>query len=166
MNETSQPENDAATQALMPNGRPPEIPEKFWDSEAQMVRVDALTKSYQELERHLGSAVKVPGEDADDAEIRRFRQAIGVPETPDAYQLELGDDGFSEDPDVNRRLHEAGFTKTQAQLVYDLARDYVGPLVQQAAADFDSERQTEKLQQHFGGVEAWADISRQLMEWG
>ena len=33
--------------------RPGEVPEKFWDAETGTLRVDALLKSYRELERRL-----------------------------------------------------------------------------------------------------------------
>ena len=146
--------------------RPSDIPEKFWDSERGEVRTDALVKSYRELERHLGNSIKIPDQDAGPDEISRFRSALGVPETHDGYELELPTDGFEADPEINQRLHAAGFTKSQAQMVYDLAQEYVGPLVQSAAADFEAERQTTRLQQHFGGDVAWQQISRQIDDWG
>lgn len=146
--------------------RPADIPEKFWDTATNSVRVDDLAKSYRELERHLGGSVKIPDASADEADIAKFRQALGVPETADAYELQLGEDGFAADPEINRRLHQAGFTQSQAQLVYDLAQEYIGPMVQQTAADFEAERQTERLQKHFGGAENWTGISRQIQEWG
>ena len=146
--------------------RPADIPEKFWDTATNSVRVDDLAKSCRELERHLGGSVKIPGASADEADIAKFRQALGVPETADAYELQLGEDGFAADPEINRRMHQAGFTQSQAQLVYDLAQEYIGPMVQQTAADFEAERQTERLQNHFGGAENWTGISRQIQEWG
>jgi len=146
--------------------RPAFVPEKFWDPEAAKVRVDEMAKSYCELERYLGNAVRVPGEDAGEAEIARFRAALGVPESADSYEISGDAESFEPEPEINRRLHEAGFTQGQAQLVYDLAREYVGPLVQQTAADYEAERQTERLEAHFGGSEAWSGISRQIREWG
>jgi len=157
------PANPAETEMVK---RPSDIPEKFWDTATNSVRVEDLAKSYRELERHLGGAVKIPDGSADEAEIAKFRQALGVPETADAYELQLGEDGFAADPEINRRLHQAGFTQSQAQLVYDLAQEYIGPMVQQTAADFEAERQTERLQNHFGGAENWTGISRQIQEWG
>ena len=146
--------------------RPAAVPEKFWDAETQSVRVDALAKSYCELERHLGGSVKVPEPDANPADIEKFRRALGVPEAADGYELSLGEDGLEPDPEINKRLHDAGFTPAQAQLVYDLAAEYVAPMVQQAAADYEADRQTAKLEQHFGGAESWSEISRQIGEWG
>ena len=155
-----------ATHAPAPVERPADIPEKFWDADSNTVRVDDLAKSYRELEKHLGSSIRIPDGSASPEEVARFRQALGVPDSDDGYELQLGDDGFEADPDINRRLHEAGFTQSQAQLVYDLAREYVGPMVTQTAADFEAERQTQKLEQHFGGADAWAGVSRQIREWG
>ena len=47
---------------------------------------DAL-KAYGELEKKLGKAVVVPGENASDAERAAFHKRLGVPAAPDGYQL-------------------------------------------------------------------------------
>ena len=44
----------------MPLPRPADVPAKFWDDEAGAVRIDALLKSYVELERKLGSGRREP----------------------------------------------------------------------------------------------------------
>jgi hypothetical protein len=166
MTDSANPAASAAEPSANPVDRPEGIPEKFWDTASRSVRVDDLAKSYRELERHLGGAVRIPDENADPAEIARFRKSLGVPESPDAYVLTMGEDGLAADPAVNARLHAAGFSQQQAQLVYDLAREYVAPMVQQAAVDFEAERQTERLQQHFGGADARNGVARQLQDWG
>lgn len=144
----------------------PEIPAKFRDPETGGLRADALLRSYLELERKLAAMVAVPGETADAETVARFRQALGVPERPDDYQIKLKTGLFNLDPEVNRRLHEAGFTPGQAQLVYDLAEDYVGPLVEDMGAGFEASRQLERLTQHFGGEEKWREVARQVAAWG
>jgi len=149
--------------------RPADIPDKFWDGDAAAVRVDALAKSYRELEKHMSGMVRLPTDDSPPEDRERFLRALGVPESPEAYDLAAGDgdgEGLPVDPEVNRRLHEAGFSNDQARLVYDLAREYVSPLVEQAAVEFEAERQTERLAQHFGGQEKWDQVSRQLRDWG
>lgn len=144
----------------------PEIPAKFRDPETGALRADALLKSYLELERKLAAMVEVPGDDADEAAVGRFRRALGVPERPDDYEIALRSGLFQGDPEVNRRLHEAGFTPAQAQLVYDLAEDYVGPVVEDMGAGFEASRQAERLAQHFGGEEKWREVARQVAAWG
>ncbi len=148
--------------------RPEAVPEKFWDADTGSVRVDALAKSYRELEKHMSGMVRLPGEESGPEERERFLRALGVPETPDGYEFgeAMGAEGLSPDPDVNRRLHEAGFSNDQAKLVYSLAQEYVAPLVQQAAVEFEAERQTERLAKHFGGADKWEKVSRQMLEWG
>lgn len=161
-------ETAATAATAVDTARPQDIPEKFWDAEAGAVRVDALAKSYRELEKHMSGMVRLPTDDTPPDERERFRRALGVPETADAYDLAAGADesGLAADPDVNRRLHAAGFSNDQARLVYDLAREYVTPLVEQAAVEFEAERQTERLARHFGGEDKWQDMSRQLRDWG
>lgn len=128
---------------------PASVPEKFWDPEAGEVRVDALAKSYTELERKLGAA---------------FRD---VPDGPDGYRFEDGD-GLLVDPDagVNARLHEAGFSKDQARLVYELAGDYLPQMVSELASEFEAQKQIEGLIAHCGGRERWGQTARQLSAWG
>lgn len=165
-------EQNSNTQAAEPTdsgpGRPADVPDKFWDADAGAVRVDALAKSYRELEKHMGGMVRLPGEDSPPEERQRFLRALGVPDRPDAYDLgEAGaDGGLPIDPEVNNRLHAAGFSNDQARLVYDLAQEYVAPLVEQAAVEFEAERQTERLVQHFGGADKWERMSRQMLDWG
>lgn len=141
------------------------VPEKFVDGDSGAVRVDALARSYAELERKLSTMVAVPGADADDETRRQFHRALGVPDSPDDYAIEMQGDLIAPDPGINRRLHEAGFTPAQAQLVYALAEERLMPLVGDLAAEFEAERQTERLVRHFGGAEPWQAARRRLAAW-
>lgn len=132
-----------------PGGRPAYVPEKFWDPETNSVRTEALAKSYAELERRFGG-----------------RSDAGVPDTPDGYRIETESELLASDPEVNAKLHEAGFTDAQAQLVYDLAAERLMPMVGTIAGEFEAKRQTEKLVEHFGGPERWHDAKRQIAAWG
>ena len=163
-NSNLQPE----TSELSETNRPQDVPEKFWDADAGAVRIDAMAKSYREMEKHMSGMVRQPTADSPTEERQRFLRALGVPEAPDAYDFGDPDDqaGLAVDPVVNSRLHAAGFSNDQAKLVYDLAQEYVAPLVEQAAVEFEAERQTERLAQHFGGVDKWEQVSRQMLDWG
>lgn len=127
----------------------PRVPSKFWDAATGQVRTDALLRSYQELERKLGAQ---PRPD--------------VPDAPDGYEIALSDPRLEVDKEVNARLHEAGFTRKQAQLVYDLALERLGPIVDRLAATFETQRQVDRLTDHFGGPEQWGELSQQLAAWG
>ena len=130
--------------------RPEDVPEKFWDSEAGQLRVDALLKSYRELERRLSQRLAPPAADAPAEEVMRFRRGLGIPDSPDEYQITPKHDLCCADDEVNQRLHEAGFTPAQAQLVYDLAAERLLPMIAEAAAQLEADRQVEKLREHFG----------------
>jgi len=157
-------EDNATAKTVTP--RPPEVPEKFWDAETGTLRVDVLLKSYRELERRLSQRLGPPGEDAPEEEKLRFRRALGVPDSHDGYAIEARHELCCADPEVNRRLHEAGFTPHQAQLVYDLAAEHLMPLITEAAAQFETERQLERLRAHFGGEERFRRVAAQLAAWG
>jgi hypothetical protein len=128
--------------------------------------VDALLKSYRELERRLSQRMGPPAPDADDEERRRWREAHDIPERPEDYQIEVRSDFAAPDLDVNRRLYEAGFSRQQVQLVYDLASERLLPLIAEAAQQFEAERQLEKLRAHFGGEERFRRVAAQLSAWG
>ncbi len=147
-----------------PDGVPP-VPEKFRDPETGAVRVDALLKSYLELERKLSAPVPGPAAAQAPADRPSLLKALGVPDGPDGYCIACDHGMFQPDPDINSRLHGAGFTPDQAQLVYDLAAERLVPLIQELAAEFQAEREVERLVAHFGGEERWREVSRQLLAW-
>ena len=143
-----------------------QIPDKFRDPETGEVRLDLLLKSYGELERKLAGMVAIPADGAPSEERARFHRALGVPEAPDQYDLTLGHEDLEADPDANRRMHEAGFTPRQAQLVYDLAKDYVVPMLGDMGSEHESMREMERLQSHFGGEARWREVAGQVKAWG
>lgn len=160
---------EAATQAgdsPRPEDVPGNVPEKFWDAERQALRVDALLKSYRELEKRLSQRFAPPGPDAPDEERIRFRRAMGVPETPEEYSIVPKHEACGPDAAVNQRLHEAGFTCEQVQLVYDLAAERLLPLIAEAAADYEAQKQMTRLAQEFGGEEQFRRIAPQIAAWG
>jgi hypothetical protein len=156
----------ALSPAAAPGARPSEVPEKFWDAERGELRVDALLKSYRELERRLSQRLAPPAREADDEERRRWREMMGIPESPEGYDITPKHELCGPDPEINQRLHEAGFTCAQVQLLYDLAAERLLPLVAEAAQQFEADRQAEKLRAHFGGEERFRRVAAQLKAWG
>jgi hypothetical protein len=152
--------------AIVTPPRPTGVPEKFWDAEAGAMRTEALLKSYLELERKLGSMVPLPNDETDQEGHTRLLRALGVPESPEHYQIESHHELLAPDPQINARLHEAGFTKRQAQLVYDLAADHLVPLLDRTVAELSATRDVERLATRFGGQDAWRTTAHQIKIWG
>ena len=146
--------------------RPVEVPEKFWDSAQGQMRVDALLKSYLELERRLSQRLAPPGADSHPEDVQRWRAVMDIPDTPEGYEVEAKHELCGPDPAINARLHEAGFTCGQVQLVYDLAAERLLPMIAEAAQQFEADRQAEKLRAHFGGEERFRRVAAQLSAWG
>lgn len=139
--------------------KPANLPEKFWDEARQKIRVEALLNSYLELEKKLSTMIN-PDDRA------RVLNTLGVPETADAYEVNVSHGLFPVDADVNKRLHERGFTPDQVQMVYDLAVEKMVPMVLEIADEFKAEREVDRLIAAFGGPEKWSEISRQLLAYG
>lgn len=124
-----------------------EIPEKFKDSKTGVVRVDAMAKSYKELEKKLS-------------------QTPTAPKTPIEYCVDCEHGLFEADAELNARMHEKGFTNEQVQFVYDIAAEKIVPMAIEMAADFQAEREIEKLIEHFGGAEKWKEVAKQMLIFG
>ncbi|MBK1658052.1 hypothetical protein E2C05_00160 [Paracraurococcus ruber] len=149
-----------------PAPRPAEVPEKFWDPATGTLRVDALLKSYLELERRLSQRGGRPGPDTTPEDMARFRQAMGIPDSADAYNITSPHELCCPDATVNARLHAAQFSNDQAQLVYDLAAERLLPLIAEAAQQYEADRQREMLVHHYGGEDAFKRMAAQLAAWG
>lgn len=147
-------------------GRPAGIPEKFWDSRSGTIRADALLRAYLDLERRMHAMVKVPGDDSDESDRAAFNRALGVPDSPEDYCIECRHELLASDPEVNARLHQAGFTPAQAQLVYDLAHDRVLPLIGRMDDEYAMRRNLDRLKDHYGGDTRWTETARQVAAWG
>lgn len=143
--------------------KPDGIPDKFWDADQKSVRVDALLASYLALEKRLSRMVPTP--DTPDDRLRLLK-LMGLPDTPDHYDITLSSDLVSIDPELNARLHKKGFTCEQVQEVYDLATEKLVPLILEVAAEFQADREIERLTESFGGPERWRELSRQLHDFG
>lgn len=148
------------------------VPEEFLDLESGQVKTEALIEAYNDLkQRNQGKHSKnltnswgfsqPPTEKSSVEEWSQFRQMMGIPETSDGYQIIERDPMFSSEPSINARLHQAGFTSTQVQLVYDLAVEIVLPLLKQG-----DDADLKALSDHFGGSERWTEMARQIMAWG
>jgi hypothetical protein len=124
-----------------------DIPEKFKDPETGAVRVGDLAKSYSELEKKLSTQP-------------------AAPKSADEYCVNCEHGLFSEDKELNARFHEKGFTNDQVQFVYDLAAEKMVPMIVEMAADYQADRELEKLITQFGGEEKWKEVSRQLLAFG
>ncbi|WP_404383574.1 hypothetical protein [Caenispirillum salinarum] len=135
-----------ATPAPRLAGIKPAVPEEFLNPETGEVDVEALIAAYTALTQQ-------PAPPA-------------IPDSPDGYQVSAPHALLEADPEVNARLHAAGFTPEQVQLVYDLAAERIIPVLEAMAADMDGDRELSRLIEHFGGEERWAEISRQLQAWG
>ncbi len=133
--------------------KPDGLPDKFWDHEKGEVRMDALVKSYGELEKKMStSSSSLLNSD--------------VPNSPDDYEIAVKDNLFEPDADMHARLHAKGFTCDQVQEVYDLAVEKMIPMILDVAAEFQADREIDRLKNHFGGDDQWKEMSRQMLSYG
>lgn len=130
--------------------RPEWLPEKFWSDEDGM-RVDALAKSYNELQTKLGKAAEGPPEKYE-------------VELPDGVELEDGVEVLSEEDEAV--FKELGLTNDQAQKLVGHFWESVVPLI----AEKQAELEHQKLVQEWGFETADQDAYRQrlgaIKEWG
>ena len=134
-------ETDIETETEAPV-RPDGLPDEFWDADAGSVRLDELVGAYG-----------------------AFASAEKPPASPEDYALEL--DGLLGGPDAeaNRRMHEAGFTNAQAQLVYDMASSLLLPLAGEVAGEMERAEREARLAERYGGEDGWRRARGQMEAW-
>jgi hypothetical protein len=89
-----------------------------------------LTQSYIGLEKKLGTAVWIPQEGAKPEEVSDFRKKLGIPESPDKYEIKYKEHEvlkYDENTDkIYKTLaHEIGLTPKQAQRLADFDSDRI-----------------------------------------
>lgn len=144
--------------------RPHDIPEKFWDSDVGALRTETLLKSYLELEKKLGTMVPIPNDD-DSSGRDRLLRILGKPEKADDYKIDPPHELITPDPAINAKLHEAGLSSEQAQIVYDLAAEHFVPLLDDVNREARQQIEHSQLAAHFGGNEKWQAIAPQIKTW-
>ena len=146
-----------------------DAPEKFKDADGRL-RVDALLKSYVELERKVAAMLPQPSDPDDLVAKERLWAALGRPKAPVDYQIAPRAEWLERDPDLDEQLFSAGFSNAQAQLVYDLAAERIEPILDAALREVEAARSSaqerSRLEEHFGGAERWQALSRQIKAFG
>lgn len=142
------------------------VPEKFLDPESGEIRVDRLIASYLELERKLSADAGAQQSSINPEDKQSLKQMLGVPETPQEYSVNVDNGLLEPDEEVNKRMHDMMFTPEQVQLVYDMAGEFLVPMVSRIAAEYEADREVEKLIKEFGGEEKFQEVSRQLLAFG
>jgi len=143
-----------------------DIPQKFRDSASGQLNAAALLKSYRELERRLRRGEAKVTEPAEPFDRETALKMLGVPDTPEQYRIEILEDFLERDREMEVLLHEAGFSETQVQLVYDLAAERLAPLIADVVGKARGAGDSARLEAQFGGSERWKEIRRQLRKWG
>jgi hypothetical protein len=162
LNQTPLQSADILTQGEA-NNQPVSVPEKFIDPQSGEIRMEALVKSYLELEKKLSSA----GPSLSDPQGRqRVLKELGCPDCASEYNVDVSHGLFDMDEELNQKLFEKGFTNDQVQMVYDAAASKLVPMILDLTSEFQADREMERLVSEFGGVEKWQEVSRQLLAYG
>lgn len=115
--------------------------------------------AYRNLLRFQSGAsnvVEVPSADADPETLNQFFTKIGAPETPDGYELKLGDNADPKNVEAVKGIFsEARLTPRQAQIVAEKWQEHAQKVAgeQQSAVDAQNQEAIEALKQEAG--EQW-----------
>tara|TARA_R110000868_G_scaffold122871_2_gene325737 strand:+ start:5189 stop:6208 length:1020 start_codon:yes stop_codon:yes gene_type:complete len=124
----------------------------------------ALLDSYREAQKKLSekqTTLTPPGEDATPEQVKAWRDANGIPESPDKYEIKLRDNrvlGEADKPlfdDFAKVAHEAGFNTAQVSRVLDWWMDVnegqTSGTMDRDRTDHDTGRQA--LRDEWGGAD-------------
>ena len=137
------------------------IPEKFLNQDGTL-NTDSLVKSYNELEKKMGTMVSVPNADADDGTRERFFRAIGVPNDISEYPT---NDMFDDDS-VRQKFHDIGLTCAQVEQIYSIANEFLSPLLSDLFSMKNETSAYNELKNFFGGNEKMNDALRAINAFG
>ncbi len=137
------------------------IPEKFLNTDGTL-NTSALIKSYSELEKKIGSMVSVPNADSDETIRRKFNRAIGVPESASEYPThELYDD-----ENLRQKFFDIGLTCTQVEKIYDIANEFLSPVISDLFSVQDETSAINELKSFFGGETKMKDALNAINAFG
>ena len=128
------------------------IPEKFQNPDGT-VNVDALMKSYSELEKKIGGMVSVPNENSDKTVREKFNRAIGVLENAKDYPS----NNLFDDESVKQKFHDIGLTSHQVEQIYSVAEEILSPVIAELFSSKNETNEILKLEKFFGSKEKMND---------
>ena len=137
------------------------IPEKFLNEDGTL-NTDSLLKSYNELEKKLGTMVSVPNDDSDKDARERFNRAIGVPDDASQYPT---NDMFNDDS-VKQKFHDIGLTGPQVEQIYAIANEFLSPLISDLFSMQNETKAMLELKNFFGGNEKMYEALRAIDSFG
>ncbi|MBO7509469.1 MAG: hypothetical protein J6T57_04315 [Alphaproteobacteria bacterium] len=137
------------------------VPEKFRNEDGTL-NSDALIKSYTELEKKMGGMISVPDEKSDESVQTRFRHAIGVPDSADEYPH----NDLFDNENVRQEFHKIGLTKNQVEKIYNLANEFLSPMISEIISVRDESNAIAELKEFFGSDEKMFDALIAIKSFG
>ena len=140
---------------------------------AKYKSADGLLKGAANLISFAGKKVEgvvVPNEGSTEQEIAEYRQAIGVPESPTAYDLQPENmpEGMDWDSELagewSNVFHEVGISQEQAQKIAQAYSDITSKQLDHANATLDTQAQSEMEAQRAAIQKQWGDKYEQNMQ--
>lgn len=140
---------------------------------AKYKSAEGLLKGAANLISFAGKKVEgvvVPNEGSTEQEIAEYRQAIGVPESPTAYDLQPENmpEGMDWDSELagewSNVFHEAGISQAQAQKIAQAYSDITSKQLEQANATLDTRAQADMEAQRAAIQKQWGDKYDQNMQ--
>lgn len=113
--------------------------EKSWE---KFDDIGSFAKSYVEMEKYAGGAIRIPGENASPEEIDRFQMKLGRPESAERYDIGDPDPaklpkGLEWSDDSKKALRELSFhlglSSKQAQGLQDAYMEHIGGVFSKGA---------------------------------
>ena len=138
-----------------------DIPEKFQNSDGTL-NSDALIKSYTELEKKIGTMVSIPSAESDEDARKKFNRAIGVPENASDYPK----NDLYDDENLREKFFEIGLTSNQVAKIYDIANEFLSPLISDLFSLQSETNSVSELKSFFGGSEKMNDALRAIKSFG
>lgn len=133
------------------------VAQKGWDEPNKAL------KSYVELERSLGTRVKLPSPESSADEIRAFYQKTGCPENPDGYEIQVPENIPVDDEMLSALRQSAYESGVSKQAFEGIVKTYFDKM--SSAMDIGRQQGEEQLRQELGTkYDAEVSIARRFCE--
>ena len=131
-----------------------QMPSDLHDKDAlhQFEKPSDLAREYLKLSEQQKQGLTRPGEDATEDEWRQYREAAGIPESPEGYEFDTGDSEVDEDllGWFKDAAYQAGLSQAQAQAMMEEWNASLTPEKQQERLAKQRETSEAQLRSEWG----------------
>lgn len=122
-----------------------DVREKYQDQLKDFNGPTELVENYFSTKQKLENAVVKPGEDASEEDLAAYRKAMGIPDSPDGYEIE-GDIDDGTKKELQKMFHDSQLSTDQAKKVHESVANLVQEKAQAEVRKYQQTKQNNEAE--------------------